>query len=211
MCDDNNSHSYLGRSGYLSLFAQERAVKGTITSLILPDISANDLIMSSLLKDVFAEIYRENHFTFTPILDRQSFFANPTFRDSVFLQQALAVLGSRTKPPILPHDDPAIYYQRAKTLFYSGIEPNPLIRIIGIIFLQWWSYGPPNQVSLDSQFLWNGIAIRLAQEIGLYREPTKDHLLKPGETFGLRRRIFWTLFVSNSKPKFSFLQLRIEF
>jgi hypothetical protein len=72
-------------------------------------------------------------------------------------------------------------------------ENDPLIRIVSVLFLQWMSAGPPNLLSLDSQYFWTGVAVRLSQEIGLYRDPAKLSWCKD---HGLRRRIFWTLFVS---------------
>jgi len=72
-------------------------------------------------------------------------------------------------------------------LFYGNYEHNPLVRVIAIIMIYWWSAGPPNNVSMESQYSWTSIDIRLSQEIGLRKEVTPIHALRSGETRGLRR------------------------
>ncbi|ETI27181.1 hypothetical protein G647_09864 [Cladophialophora carrionii CBS 160.54] len=188
------SRGYMGESGFMQIFRQGQTTTYLPTSSIIPGLRAETLSMSPLLLQAFEETHHEYCYPFCPILDKLNHSGDDPFAGSVLLQQALAVLGTRVNPPVIQHDHPSLYYRRAKTLFYMSHEPNPLIRIIAIIFLQWWSAGPPNVVSLDSQYFWTGVAIRLAHEIGLYREPTRNHSLKLGETFGLRRRIFWALF-----------------
>lgn len=49
---------------------------------------------------------------------------------------------------------------------------------------------------------WTGITIRQAQELGFHRELPVGKALRPGETVGLRRRIWWSLFLSSSSVVF---------
>ena len=60
------------------------------------------------------------------------------------------------------------------------------------MFFYWWSAGPPNVASMDNSFWWTGVAIRLAQQIGMHREPSPRD-----KDAGLKRRIWWTLYVSH--------------
>lgn len=196
LSDINLDRSYLGESGFLQIFRQSRPTMSTPDVSILPGLLSETLSLLPLLREAFEETYQEYLYTFCPVLDKLDDRNDDPFRRSTLLQQALAVVGTQLRPPIVPHDDAALYYRRAKTLFYLDHEPHPLLRIISIILLQSFSAGPPGLVSLDGQYFWMGIAIRLAHEIGLHREPTKHHVLIAGESFGLRRRIFWTLYVS---------------
>ena len=180
--------SYLGDSGFLPIFRPGGENPHLPCTTIITDLRPDTLKILPLLQQAFEETFQEYCYSFYPILDLKSDRSSK----SVLLQQALAVLGSRLRPPVLEHDPSSLYYQRAKTLFYMNAEPDPLTRIVSVIFLQWMSAGPPNLLSLDSQYFWTGLAIRLAQEVGLYRDPSK---LSRSRDHGLRRRIFWTLFV----------------
>jgi hypothetical protein len=149
-----------------------------------------------LLHQSFAEAYMEYCFPWCPVLDREGLLDDEAFAHSLLLQQALALLGSTVNPPIIRHLQPRVYYAHMKKLFYGNFEHNPLVRVISIIMIYWWSAAPPNHVSMESQYFWTSIAIRLSQEIGLHKELTATNMLRPGETRGLRRRIWWTLFVT---------------
>ena len=191
-----NEKSYLGDSGFMPIFAQASRDGGHSTSLAntldqtIPEIS-------TLLRQSFAETYIEYCFPWCPVLDRDSLFDDEVFSQSLLLQQALGLLGSIIHPPIIPHPSPQTYYTQMKKLFYANHENNPLVRIVSIIIIHWWSACPPNVVSMESSYFWTSIAIRLAQEIGLHREIAATHVFRPGESRGLRRRIWWTLFVSS--------------
>lgn len=136
------------------------------------------------------ETYFQYCHNWCPVLGRKSVLEDSLFKDSQLLKQALALLATVLNPPLLVHPLPAIYYQQAKMLFYGDGESSPIVRIIAVMLFSWYSAGPPNMVSMDNQFWWTGVAIRQAMEIGLHREPTKDHVFKLGETVGLRRRIW---------------------
>ncbi|KIX03815.1 uncharacterized protein Z518_07368 [Rhinocladiella mackenziei CBS 650.93] len=183
-----NERSYLGKSGYLPIFSQPGPQENNALESYEGNIDVSGLTLTPILKQSFAETFMEFCFPWCPVLDRTSIFEGQPFAESVLLQQALALLGSRINPPVVEHEKSRTYYERMKTLFHKNQEHNTLVRIISIILVYWWSAGPPNVVSMESQFWWTSIAIRLGQEIGLYREVTNYHTLKPGESLGLRRR-----------------------
>ncbi|KAH0846873.1 hypothetical protein FOPE_11629 [Fonsecaea pedrosoi] len=188
--------SYLGKSGFLSIFThvQNQNPEGDNSSdSAKPEPTAPSPSRHLLFS--FMDTYLEFCYTWCPILEREDIFKDPGLESSSLLKQALALLGSQINPPLLKHETPAKYYENAKSLFYGNYERDPLCRITAVMLMYWWSAGPPNIVSMDSQFWWTGIAVKLAQEIGLHRDPSKDQVLRPGETAGLRRRIWWTLFV----------------
>ncbi|OAX78833.1 hypothetical protein ACJ72_06855 [Emergomyces africanus] len=118
------------------------------------------------LQESFMDTYFEFCYTWCPILDNSTLFPEQEESNSVLLNQALALLGSRIQPSVLQHFPPTVYYNRAKTLFYENHESNSI----------------------------TCVAIRLAQQIGLHREPKPGQVMRPNETPGLRRRIWWTLF-----------------
>ncbi|KIW75197.1 hypothetical protein Z517_11970 [Fonsecaea pedrosoi CBS 271.37] len=195
LSSQGNSHraAYLGESGYMSIFRHELAEDDAEDS----QENAADL-QSTHLMPVLQESYLDTYFeychTWCPILDRETMQTCLEFSESQLLREALAVLGSQLSPPLIRHPKPIQHFQRFRKLFYDNNESQPLVRICAVMLLYWWSSGPPNVVSIDTNWWWMGASIRLAQEIGLHREQNTEHVLRPGETNGLRRRIWWTLF-----------------
>lgn len=154
--------------------------------------------ISPVLQDVFIESYLEYCFVWCPVLDRDFLQNNAGAEDCSLLQHALALCGSCINPPLIQVKSPAVYYRGAKTIFYNDYKVNPLLRVASIMLFFWWSAGAPNLTNMDNAWWWTGIAIRIAQEAGLHREPQPNQQDQPWETVGLRRRIWWTLFVSTN-------------
>ncbi|KAJ3527215.1 hypothetical protein NM208_g10810 [Fusarium decemcellulare] len=151
----------------------------------LDDISAFDF-PPDVLQDSFLETYNEYCFAWCPVIE-------PADLDSTspLLKNALALAASQIKPNAIHRASPEEYYNKAKKYFYEGQEANPITAIKAILLFYWWSPISPLICSQDSIWWWTGMAIRMAQEIGLHREP--DASIPPHER-GLRRRIWWTLF-----------------
>lgn len=189
-----NSHraAYLGETGYMSMFRNEPAEDGT-ASHHEPSAEHRPDVLPPVLQESYLDTYSEYCYTWCPILDRTTMETCPEFADSLLLQEALALLGSHISPPLMPHPKPSHHYLRARRLFYDNHEDQPLTRICAVMLLYWWSTGPPNVASIDTNWWWMGASIRLAQEIGIHREQEPVHLIRPGESMGLRRRIWWTL------------------
>jgi hypothetical protein len=120
---------------------------------------------------------------------------------SLLLTQAVLVAGSRVQPTArLPNSDCATFYNKAKALFFADLEPDPLNTISALCLIQWYNPSGPEHVSIHSSGFWLRIAVGLGFQIGLHREPDPK-----SAKCQLRRRLFWTLFVSLSAPTCSSL------
>lgn len=198
--------TYLGNTGYMQMFSKEDSAgnQASPKPVSLQYEATTDSIPEDLL-DTYLETYFEYANVWCPVLDRDVLRSHPEILESPVLQNALALCGTRLRPPLVTHMDPGVHYNRAKSLLYANCESNPLVQIIAIMLFYWWSPGQPNIAGLDTGRWWVGTAIRLAEEIGLHQEmaPTDSYI---GETAGLKRRIWWTLFVgaslSNHHPQF---------
>ncbi|PGG96028.1 hypothetical protein AJ79_09769 [Helicocarpus griseus UAMH5409] len=184
------SPSYSGDSGHLPILDNTTA----------PDqFNSNHSVLQPIdlpppaLQESFIDTYFQYCYTWCPILDNSTVFLEQEESSSILLNQALALLGSRIQPPVLQHAPPSVYYNRAKSLFHGNHENNPITCIKSLLLFYWWG-SAPNSPSLDTVWWWTGVAIRLAQQIGLHREPRSGQVMRPNETPGLRRRIWWTLF-----------------
>ncbi|OQU93810.1 Fungal specific transcription factor domain-containing protein [Cladophialophora immunda] len=191
----HRERAYLGQSGFMSMFdhpSRDDSDQG-ISPLITPNQPIPEL--SLILRQSYAETFVEYCYPWCPVVYRDDLLDDRSpFARSLLLQQAIGLLGTTINPPRLSHQARRVHYERFKVLFHSNMERNPLVRIVAIILIYWWSAGPPSVVSMDSQYWWTSIAIRLAQEIGLHREATPGQTLRLGETATLRRCIWWTLF-----------------
>lgn len=144
------------------------------------------------LQQTFAETYFEYCYTWCPVLDRDTLSDELTM--SPLLVDALAVVGSHIKPPMIPHDGPATYYDRARSRFYDDEEPDVMISLKAISLFYWWSPRPPTILHRHSSWWWTSVVIRHCQQLGVHREPGANHPIRQQINLSLRRRIWWTAF-----------------
>lgn len=189
--------SYLGDTGGLQLFTVETAqVESPPAEPLLTDRNSPlDEIPHDLLQS-YLETYFEQIFPWCPVLDRPTIQQQPEILDPPMLRHALALCGTTLRPPLISHTPAIIHYRRAKGLFYANYEDNLISQITAMMLFYWYSPGPPNVASLDTNWWWISVSARVAQNIGLHRELTPDQ--RNTESTGLRRRIWWTLFVSTT-------------
>lgn len=184
--------SYVGNTGYLHIFKGHGVAEAEVSD-------QNDTPLENLpspaLQESFLETYFSRCYAWCPVLDRDDSGLVLALSTSPLLQNALSVIGSHLDPPVLPHASALTYYERAKQLFYQNWEKNPLLGLSAITLFYWWGHGPPDVVSIDTVWWWTGVAIRQAQQLGLHRELRPGQQMFPHESPGLRRRIWWTLFV----------------
>ncbi|KAK0609225.1 Acetamidase regulatory protein [Lasiodiplodia hormozganensis] len=83
-------------------------------------------------------------------------------------------------------------YIKVKTLLFLDMEKDPLVVLRAVALLGSWSSHPPQAISLECPWQWNGTAIRLALQLGLHREATYTD----SERHKRSRRVMWFLFVS---------------
>lgn len=194
--------SYLGETGCMQIFTGDASDTDVITGepLLSERFSTLDKIPYVLLESYLETYFKYIH-VWCPVLEKAMLQSQAQESlGSPMLRHALALCGTLLRPPLISHPPPTNHYKRAKGLFYADYEDNPISQISAIMLFYWYSPGPSNFVNLDNNWWWIGTAIRLAQEIGLQREPTPGQKMCPGETPGLRRRIWWTLFVRTRHP-----------
>lgn len=100
----------------------------------------------------------------------------------------MMLAGSRVSPSYRDYP-PIEFYKKAKVLFWTGAEEDPIIVIAATLLLHWWNPEGPESVSIDTSGFWLRICIGLAYQVGLHREPAGKH------DAGLRKRIWWSLVV----------------
>lgn len=144
----------------------------------------NDLppshIRASLMKVFWTRCY-----PWTPVVKRE-WVEDP--QSSLLLQHAMMLAGSRVTP-VYQDYPPLEFYKKAKVLFWTGTEEDPIIMIAATLLLHWWNPEGPESVSIDTSSFWLRICVGLAYQVGLHREPVG----KPDA--GLRKRIWWSLVV----------------
>ena len=142
----------------------------------------------------FAETYWEYCYTWCPVLDRDT-LAEDLAR-SPLLANALALAASHIQPPLMPHEGPATYYERARNIFYNDEEVDGLTMLRALALFYWWAPRPPSTAHRHSSWWWTSVIIRHAQQMSIHREPGGSHPLMGRLNMSLRRRIWWTAFVS---------------
>jgi hypothetical protein len=130
-------------------------------------------------------------YPWTPIIERSWLEDNPGKPVSLLLVQAVFLAASRvlSSPSVTAYAPPREFYQRAKTLFWTGHEQDALMTIRAACILNWFNPHGPEQVSFDTSRFWNHIAVGLSHQINLHKEPP------PGRTRAMRRRLWWSLVV----------------
>ncbi|KAL4888855.1 hypothetical protein BDV59DRAFT_210632 [Aspergillus ambiguus] len=192
------SRGYLGRSEYLGVTTSQTN-EGTTdsqpekTSLLsheervtLEVYRAFDLPPPSVQRSLI-ESFRKYCAPWMPIVEDswlQDSGGNPP---SFLLLQSVFLAGSRVAAAPYISTTSEQYYRRAKSLFFSSYEKNPIIKIAAACLLNWWNPRGPEEVSLDGSGFWLRVAVSLAYQIGLHREPPR------GKTARYRRRLWWSL------------------
>ncbi|KAF2162685.1 hypothetical protein M409DRAFT_58097 [Zasmidium cellare ATCC 36951] len=135
------------------------------------------------------EVFYEFFYTWCPILDVDLKEESASDAQCIAVDHALALVSGNLRAPLTPHASDSEHYLRARQLFYSCSNMNEIDRIRTCMLFYWWSATPPNMASMDNSFWWTGLAIRMAQQIGLHREPSASD-----SNAALKRRIWWTLY-----------------
>lgn len=150
------------------------------------------------LRPLFVETYFEYCYTWCPILSESTVFQE--LRDSALLDNAIATLGTNLQPPVLPHEAPSTYYDRACKKLYSNEEPNLIPTLKAIMLLYWWSPQAPSPMNRNSSWWWTSMVIKHAQQAGIHNDFSPSSLETDRDP-GLHRRIWWTVFVSKPACK----------
>ncbi|OJD11896.1 hypothetical protein AJ78_07426 [Emergomyces pasteurianus Ep9510] len=142
--------------------------------------------------EALSSIYFKYLYHRVPVVDRQQL---TTACPSMLLQQSLCLAGSVLRHPRATKSlaESESFYARAKALFYSNHEHDPLTILQSVCLLTLWTVTPASVVTIDSGWSWLGLAIRFAFQIGLHRESTYPQRASPG----CSRRIAWFLYVQD--------------
>ncbi|KAL4894138.1 fungal-specific transcription factor domain-containing protein [Aspergillus ambiguus] len=158
--------------GYIGEFSDSQVVghySQSVEAQMLAAARADELpprpLLEALISSYFKYLYHR-----IPVVDR---------RDSLCL--AGSVLQSER------------FYTKAKTLFYTNNERDPLTIVKALCLLTLWNVTPPAVVTIDCSWNWLGLAIRLAFQMGLHRESTYQHR----RAAGCARRIAWFLYAQD--------------
>lgn len=170
------------------LLAQEQTLEDSLQPQLLCDTQPPDLMES------FAETYWEYCYAWCPILDPEHLVEEVS--RSHLLANALAAAAAHIQPPLVPHLGPAKYYAKARRAFYDDEEPDPVTALKSIALFYWWAPRAPTTVHRHSSWWWSSVLIRHAQQLNMHREPTTPHPLRTEYMLSVRRRIWWTAFVS---------------
>lgn len=140
------------------------------------------------------EHFFQSCYAFCPIVDRVSLDTSDTWWDSPLLQHIFVLLARKGRSnQMLPQQDDLEHYTR--TLFCSSLAELRDLRTLvrAAVLMSWTGSGRTAHTATNSTSWYIGVATRLAQEAGWYHD-TKSH----PHMQSMRRRIWWTLFVSES-------------
>ncbi|OAX79442.1 hypothetical protein ACJ72_06239 [Emergomyces africanus] len=162
-----------------------------IEARIQSSTGADQLPPKSMI-EALSSIYFKYLYHRVPVVDRQQL---TTACPSMLLQQSLCLAGSVLRHPRSRNGlaESERFYARAKALFYSNHEHDPLTILQSVCLLTLWTVTPASVVTIDSGWTWLGLAIRFAFQIGLHRESTYPQRASPG----CARRIAWFLYVQD--------------
>ncbi|KAL5363710.1 fungal-specific transcription factor domain-containing protein [Aspergillus floccosus] len=125
-----------------------------------------------------------------PIVERSWLEDSEDGSPSALLLQSVFLAASRVTaaPGVATYASSREFYRRAKALFWSGWEKNPLTVIAAVCILHWYNPEGPERVSTNTSGFWRYVAVGLAHQIGLHKEPARTSDRR------LRRRLWWSLF-----------------
>ncbi|KAJ5692909.1 hypothetical protein N7462_002332 [Penicillium macrosclerotiorum] len=142
------------------------------------------------VRDGLINTFMERCAPWMPIIERNWLEDSGSQKPSMLLLQAIFVAASRvtSAPAVISYASTHQFYRRAKALFWSGYEKNPLTVVAAVCILHWYNPEGPEHVSTNTSGFWRYVGVGLAHQIGLHKEPTNKR------EASLRRRLWWTLF-----------------
>ncbi|KAF4462103.1 Cutinase transcription factor 1 beta [Fusarium albosuccineum] len=185
------SHAGDVDTGFLQVYGPENQLHAEQQELVASLDTGNSLLdaQQQELQQSFSETYFEYCYPWCPVLDRQTLEAD--LARSPMLANALALAASHIQPPLVQHEGPAAYYQKARMMFYNDEEADVLTALKAISLFYWWAPNPPSTAHRHASWWWTSVIIRHAQQMNIHREPAGESL---GIDLSLRRRLWWTVF-----------------
>jgi transcription elongation factor Elf1 len=190
-------------AGYLQVYGLENQMDAQlqeIQAMPLPGhADSSSQPTDASLMSTFLETYWDYCYCFCPVLDRAT-ISNEMAR-SPMLSSAITLAASHVQPPLLPHEGPEKYYNKARMLFYEDGEPDNVLALKALSLFYWWAPRPPSTIHRHTSWWWQSVIIRHAQQMGVHREPPIGDPLRARLDMSIRRRIWWTAFVSSRFPR----------
>jgi hypothetical protein len=200
---DDEAETYIGRSHYItqdtpidesSARSYHASKRGELSDVELKTVElwGSFELPSRSARQSLIDTFMQNCYPWTPILDPSDLETRNDKPPSLLLLQSLFLAASRvsSSPGVLAFASSEQFYQRAKALFWSNHEKNPIIAIKATLMLQWLNPDGPAHFSCDNSEFWLKIGVGLAYQVGLHKEP-------PSQAKRLtRRRLWWSLVVS---------------
>lgn len=133
--------SYLGENGILKIFEQDtrRIAENDPCPKTKSAFSIDADLPPVELQQSFSETYFDYCWTWCPVFHADQFWSDLDNNPSRLLVNALALLGTQVRPPLMQHAKAADYYNRAKLLFYTDQENNPITCLQAIMLFYWWA------------------------------------------------------------------------
>ncbi|KAF5588522.1 cutinase transcription factor 1 beta [Fusarium pseudoanthophilum] len=144
------------------------------------------------LQQSFSETYFEYCYPWCPVLDPDTL--DSELARSPMLANALALAASHIQPPLIPHQGPAAYYEKARMMFYMDEEPDILTSLKAVSLFYWWAPRSPSTAHRHASWWWTSVIIRHAQQMNIHREPKQESVASSALHLSLRRRLWWTVF-----------------
>jgi len=150
----NRSHIDDVDTGYLQVYGPENqrdAEMQEFEAHLKPTPTPNaSLQLDSGLQSTFIETYYEYCYSFCPVLDRATIEGEMS--QSPLLANAVALAASHVQPPLLSHEGPEKYYDKARRLFYDDGETDGLIALEALSLFYWWA--PRSPATLHRHTSW---------------------------------------------------------
>ena len=199
--DEFHNSSYLSRAAVLGIDFPDidhshvdqpvRQHKLSVTELKVLELYGAFDLPELPLRQSLIEAFHEKCWTWMPVVDLPSRSQDINNSEiSLLPLQAVLLVGALMRPDICGKSTCDTFYYRVKSLIHSGYERNPLNILAALCLIQYYTPTAPKDVSVDTPRFWWSCALGIAQQIGLHRQPTRR-----GGGYGLRRRIWWTLYV----------------
>jgi hypothetical protein len=141
---------------------------------------------------VLFEAFYERCWTWTPVVEEElhpsGSSRGPTsllILHAILLAAASMTSDAEKYLPLHPQ------YRRIKAIIDTGAERNPLNLLAALAMTQFYAPAGPRDISTDTPRFWGTYALGMALQMGLNRKPSK-----PSSQDGLKRRVWWTLYVS---------------
>ncbi|EXJ71214.1 uncharacterized protein A1O5_05020 [Cladophialophora psammophila CBS 110553] len=175
------TETHVGRSDYIGnhdiIFREEMVhIRSDTSRLSQSDLellqlqNAFELPQRSILASLI-DSYFKYCSPWTPILEPPDVEALLSNGSSPLLLNAVLLAGSRVASSNILSASAEDFYRKSRLLFILGHETDAISSIIAVTLLQWYNPTGPEHISTSTSGFWIRIAVGLAYQIGLHKDP----------------------------------------